>query len=256
MTVDGASPQAGALSPDGTARLLDQMFRLWIEPAIDERCLGLSRSDVTKALVVLPPSAPPQVLVNDAVQFVARVRATRRIEQGEAMTAADFDRIEDLAPAEVDPNAGWIALAKLGDEVVIAFDFRRNRQTAMVLVERADEFEDSARTSLSKGHLGPAIESGFAAMELAVKAEIYLIEDSPSKVHQKRVTWWSRWVELGNAPGESDAILERLYREREASRYADRPISMSVEDVMTALRHVHAVIEHARLSCAPKQLLP
>lgn len=166
------------------------------------------------------------------------------------MTLADFDSIEDLAPVEVDPNAGWIALAKVGDEVVIAFDFRRNRQTAMLLVERADEFEDSARTSLAKRHLGPAIENGFAAMELAVKAEMFLMEDAPSTVHQKRVTWWSKWVALGNAPKESDAILERLYRERDASRHGDRPISMSADDVAIALDHVRAVIEYARQRCA------
>lgn len=247
MTVDSDSPRAGGgLDPEGAATLVDQMFRLWIEPAIAERSLGLSRADVTKALVVLPPSEPPQVLLNDAVQFVARLRATRTIGPGEVVTLADIGSIEHLAPVEVDPNAGWIALAKLGDEVVVAFDFRRNRQTAMVLVERADEFEDAARTSLARTHLGPAIENGFAAMELAVKAEMFLLEDAPSIVHRKRVTWWNTWVELGNAPKESDVILERLYRERDASRYGDRPISMSADEVATALDHVHAVIEHAR----------
>jgi hypothetical protein len=177
-------------------------------------------------------------------------------ESGEPITLASFDSIEDLAPVEVDPNAGWIALAKLGDEAVIAFDFRRNRQTATVLVERAEECEVAAPTSLGKVHLGPAIENGFAAMELAVKAEMYLMEDAPSAVHQKRVTWWSTWVALGNAPKDSDTILERLYREREASRYGDRPISMSVDDVATALDHVQAVIEHVRHSCAPQRAVP
>jgi hypothetical protein len=38
------------------------MFRLWIEPAIEERSLGLSRADITNALVVLPSSARPQAL--------------------------------------------------------------------------------------------------------------------------------------------------------------------------------------------------
>lgn len=74
---------------------------------------------------------------------------------------------------------------------------------------------------------------------------------APSMVHQKRVTW-STYVALGNAPKESDTIIERLHPERDASRYCDRPISMSVDDVATALDHVHAVIEHVRNSCAPQ----
>jgi hypothetical protein len=104
MTVDNDSPQAESLGSEGTAVLLDHMFRLWIEPAIKERSLGLSRTDVTKALVLLPPSQPPQVLLNDAVQFVARFRAAGTIEAGEPVTLADIDSIEDLAPVDVDPG--------------------------------------------------------------------------------------------------------------------------------------------------------
>jgi HEPN domain-containing protein len=133
---------------------------------------------------------------------------------------------------------------------VIAFDFRRNKQTASSLVERAGEFEDAARSSLTKGHLGPAIENGFAAMELAVKAEMYLIDNAPTTVHLKRVGWWSQWVALGNAPQESDSVLKRLYQERPASRYGDQVISMSPDDVARALDHVRQAVEHARVACA------
>lgn len=54
MAGDREPKRNGGLDPEGIATLLDQMFRLWIEPAIEERSLGLSRADVTKALVVLP----------------------------------------------------------------------------------------------------------------------------------------------------------------------------------------------------------
>lgn len=89
-------------------------------------------------------------------------------------------------------------------------------------------------------------------MELAIKAEMYLIDDSPTTVHRERVTWWDQWVELGNAPAGSESILKVLYEERAASRYGDRPIAMSEADVVTALDAVHVVIEHARVSCAER----
>jgi hypothetical protein len=89
-------------------------------------------------------------------------------------------------------------------------------------------------------------------MELAVKAEMFLLYDTPTTVHSQRVTWWSDWVKLGNAPPETDAILEALYGERGASRYGDRPIAMSGADVRSALQHVQTVIEHARHGCSDR----
>lgn len=246
-------PSQPALPPEGAASLLDQMFRLWIEPLIEERQLGLTRADVTKALVILPPSDALKVQINDEVQLIAQVEVTRSIEAGEAVTLGDVQSVAGLQPVEVDPNAGWIAFAKIGNEVIIAFDFRRNRQTASLLVERAHEFVATARASLEKGHLGPAIENGFAAMELAVKAEMYLIDDSPTTVHRERVAFWTDWVKLGNAPTQSDSVLSRLYEERPGSRYGDRPITMTEEEVGGALDQVQSVIEHARLRSAPRE---
>ena len=191
------TPAHGSLPPEGTAALLDQMFRLWIEPAIKDRGLAITRDDVTKALVVMPPSDPPRVLINDEVQLIAHVRAARPIAQGQVVTLEDISNVEDLSPANLDPNAGWIAFAKIGNEITIAFDFRRNRQTSDHLVDLAGEFAATAAASIDAGRSGPAIENGFAAIELAVKAEMFLMFDSPTTVHRERVTWWSEWVRLG-----------------------------------------------------------
>jgi hypothetical protein len=80
MAGDREPKRNEGLDPEGIATRLDQMFRLWIQPAIEEQSLGLSRP--YQGLVVLPPSAPPPFSSNDAVQFVARVRATRASEPG------------------------------------------------------------------------------------------------------------------------------------------------------------------------------
>jgi hypothetical protein len=99
------------LPPEGAARLLDQMFRIWIEPAIEERQLGLSRDDVQKALVVLALGQAPQVSINDEAELVSHFQVTRAIEHGEAVTLGDISGIAGLQAYEVDPNAGWIVLA-------------------------------------------------------------------------------------------------------------------------------------------------
>ncbi|MHB1525541.1 MAG: HEPN domain-containing protein [Candidatus Dormibacteria bacterium] len=229
------------------------MFRIWVEPAVAERGLGLSRSEIVQALVVLAPSDTPRVSINDEVELIASVRAARPIEAGQVVTLGDISGVQDLRPANIDGNAGWLALAKIGNEVTIAFDFRRNRQTAALLVSRALEFTEAATISLGKGHLGPAIENGFAAVELAVKAQMFLLQDNPTKVHRERVTWWSQWEKLGNAPPGASQVLQQLYGERGASRYGDRPISMAPDDVRAALEGLAGIIDLARARNAERQ---
>jgi hypothetical protein len=51
----------GGLDPERIPTLLGQMFRLWIEPAIEERSLGPSRP--YQGPRRSPPSEPPQVLL-------------------------------------------------------------------------------------------------------------------------------------------------------------------------------------------------
>lgn len=95
-----------SLPPEGAARLLDHVFQIWIDRTIAERHPGFQRGDVTKALVVLSPAKLPLVRINDEVELVASVRATRSLEAGEPVTLADFDAVRDLRPKDIDPNAG------------------------------------------------------------------------------------------------------------------------------------------------------
>jgi hypothetical protein len=156
--------------------VLDQMYRLWIEPAIEARCLALSRDQVVKAAVAMPPDRPVEVLLNSEASLIAHVVAQRPIQEGEGLTAADLVDIRDLQLDGIDPNAGWIAFVNIGGVITLAFDFRRNRQTAWELI--------------TTGYLGPAVENGFAAAELALKAQMYLILDSPMRAHHQRLRWW------------------------------------------------------------------
>ena len=237
--------KSGDTEPKFGAALLDQVFRLWVEPAIVERRLGLTRAEVVQALVVMPPSDAPQVFINEEAELIAHVRSAGPIDAGAVAAAADISSVEGVRPANLDPNAGWIAFAKIGDEITIAFDGRRNRETSAVLVERASEFAAAAQESLTRGHLGPAIENGFAAAELAVKAQMFLIQDKPALDHPQRVAWRSQWENLGNAPPGTAHVLQQLYSERPASRYGDREISMRPDDVRSALEAVREIIDLA-----------
>jgi HEPN domain-containing protein len=193
------------------------------------------------------------VSINGDVELIALFRAARAIEAGEAVTLGDISGIEGLRPANIDANAGWLALAKIGNEIIVDFDFRRNRQTAALLVSLAVEFAEAATSSFDRGHLGPAIENAFAAVELAVKAQMFLLQDNPTQAHLERVAWWSQWEKLGNAPSGAAQVLQQLYGERGASRYGDRPISMAPDDVRAALEGVAGIIGLARARNAERE---
>jgi hypothetical protein len=123
-----------------------------------------------------------------------------------------------------------------------------------MLVGRVREFSEAALASLDRGHLGPAIETDFAAAELTVKAEMYLMDDSPTTVHRRRVAWWEQWVGLGDARLNLAPILDRLDGERGAARYGDADIAMSADDVRLTLGNVSAIIDHAEVRCARRPL--
>lgn len=245
---------ASEADPEFSAALQEQIFDLWVEPELQRRGLDMDRDGVSKALVIMAPARPVETLINDEAELVAHVRATRPIEAGEAVTTADFDQIEGVRPFDVDPDAGWICFARLGPQVVIAFDFRRNRARAGRLVERAREFARAARLAHDDGLLGPSIEAAYAAAELAVVGQMLLIDDDPPRDHPKRKRWFVGWTELGNAPETHSRALTMLAKHRRTARYAERPIDMNDRQLAEVLTVVDEMVEHA--ASAISQRLP
>ncbi len=237
--------EASEPDPDFSAGLLEQIFDLWVEPELQRRGVDMGRDGVRKALVVMAPGRRVETLINDEAELVAHVRATRPIEAGEAITTRDFDQVEGVRPFDVDPDAGWICFARLGPQVVIAFDFRRNRARAGRLVERAREFTRTARLAHADGLLGPSLEGAFAAAELAVVGQMLLMDDDPPRAHPKRKRWLVGWTELGNAPEAHSRALTALAKHRRAARYAETAINMNDEQLAEVLSVVDEMVEHA-----------
>lgn len=237
--------EASVPDPDFSAALLEQIFDLWVEPELQRRGVDMGRDGVTKALVVMAPGGRVETLINDEAELVASVRATRPIEAGEPVSAGDFDEVEGVRPFDVDPDAGWICFAQLGPQVVIAFDFRRNRARAGRLVERAREFARAARLAHADGLLGPSLEAAYASAELAVVGQVLLMDDDPPRDHPKRKRWFVGWTELGNAPEAHSRALTALAKRRRAARYAETAINMNGGEVVEVLSVVDEMVEHA-----------
>ncbi len=237
--------ETSADEPELSTSLLEQVFELWVEPELGRSGLQLDRDGVRQALVIMAPGRRVKTLINGEAELVATVRATGPIEAGAPVTTSAFDEIHHLRPHEVDPDAGWVCFVRIGSQVVIAFDFRRNRSRAGRLVERAREFSDAARLALSTGLLAPALENAFASAELAVVAQMLLIHEEAPSGHPARRRWFVGWTDLGNAPVTHSKALSTLAKQRRRARYAEGDPSMGPAAVEKLVDTVDEIIEHA-----------
>jgi hypothetical protein len=224
--VSDKNPSTGSQGDEMAAAVLDQVFDLWILPAIRARGLQLGRDQVRKALVTSKPGSAPKVSVNDEALLSVQVPAPGPVAVGEAVPV-DANAVSALRPITVDPDAAWIALVVLGGQVIVAFDFRRNRATALALLDRADAFLRTANAALAVGDAHPAVETGWAAAELGVMAQMLVIGGSLQQSHPAREQWFANWTSrrLRNAPRAHYQALARLAKLRPWARYgvADPP---------------------------------
>ncbi len=227
-------------------QLLAQIYDFWVQPELDRRGLDIRPEQLTKALIVMAPGRPVGVFFDDEARLVAHVRATRAIAEGENVTGADFDDLRQLMPASVDPDAGWVCFVRINGNTYVAFDFRRNRGKARRKLDRAGEFLATASASLSAGHTAVAVDTAYAAAELAVTAEMMQMHDDPARDHQVKRRWWKDWTELGNAPTEQGRAFAYLAAHRGAARYADRTLTTDAARLERVLETVADTIAHAR----------
>jgi hypothetical protein len=221
-----------------------QVRDLWLLPELERRG-DIRLEDVTKALVVM--GSPVTVQFNDEFALVARsTTPPGGVEAGDQVELRNPGDIERVKPADVDPNTGWLVYWRLGDSIILAFDFRANRAAAAAMLELAESHLVTAKHACGSGNLGPAIDCALSAAELSVKATMHLIGQSEKVSHSQRLRFWDSWVELGNAPSHVAETFQRLTDECEAARYADRPISITTHQVVGAISDVEDIINAAR----------
>jgi HEPN domain-containing protein len=239
---DESGPSADAL--------IDQMFTFWIVPHIEASNLDITRDQVVRALVVLHPHGAPEVKLNEQVELLATVQVRDAVASGEPVTAENVEHVSGIRPAEIEPDAGWIAFTFLpGGGGAVAFDFRYNRDRAVELLKRASEFIATAREALAAGRPGPAVETALAAGELAVTAMTSLqnFTHKGRNAHGARQAWLNNYTHLGNGPQDWYKTMRRLLEARPFARYGDPEGSpLPPESEMAEyLDHVESLIEHA-----------
>jgi hypothetical protein len=250
MTI--GAPDAEGPDEEFWGRVGEELARIYWNPEIERRGGADAVGPIHKALMVHEPNQPPRVLFNGEATFVIQARATRAIERGEPISAADIGEIEDLKPANIHRDAAWAAIVVLPDgRSMLAFDFRRNRGRARDLLELGEEYLLSAQADIAAGRHRCSLESLHAAAELAITALMYLQDDDPVRGkrdrHGKRIRWVTGWAKLGNIPAQAAETLKRLGELRPYARYAvESPIEPPPNEVEGLSVTVALTLQHAR----------
>jgi hypothetical protein len=73
----------------------------------------------------------------------------------------------------------------------------------------------------------------------------HLIENTPTRRHDRREQHWRQWAKLGNVPEAHADTLGALGRARPSARYGDAAVSMTPEQVRAHLDVVSQMLSHA-----------
>lgn len=234
---------SGTGEANKTLALIQQIRTFWLGPELRRRGLPETQP-VSKCLVVMPPTGPITVQIDDEAELIGTVRVNKAMPAGAAVTTADISSVEGLRPASVDVNAGWICLAEIGGTwTIVNFDFRYNRGSATQLLSLASEHLASARDDLQAGRERAAVDAAWSAAELAVQAQMMLI-NVVTKDHKSRNKWWESWQQLGNAPSDQGA-LKRLASERPNARYGEGPLGLTQTELDNLMFTVEGMVQHA-----------
>jgi hypothetical protein len=237
--------------------LIDQMFTLWILPHIERSNLDVSRDQIVQAVVILHPNGAPEVLLNDQAELVAKAKVRGAVAAGEPVTTENVEQLSALRPANVPPNAGWIAFALLpGSGIMVAFDFRYNRDRATELLDRAQEFLVTGREALASGRIGPSVETALAAGELAITAMASLqnIVHKGRNSHGARQAWLNSYTHVGNGTPDWYRAMRHLLEARPSARYGDpqgRDLPTPTE-LAEFLAHVEDLVQYAMQQAADR----
>ncbi|MEX1195742.1 MAG: HEPN domain-containing protein [Dehalococcoidia bacterium] len=232
-------------------RFFSQALELWVNPELERRRKAgrlMEGFELKRLQVVMipPPNERNIVRLNDEVAPIAAYRFDGPVTKGQEIEV-DPARIQGfrLAPDD-DPNAGHLTMVRFGDRWVTHFDFTYNRERAQNHLQASREFLNAARSALRDGMVRPACDTLFAAIELAVKAEMLLSPRGETKRHREWLRRFTEWTRLGNAPAASQEVLSKLSHLRTAARYLQGELDIDPGTLEDYASKIESQITHVQ----------
>jgi uncharacterized protein (UPF0332 family) len=228
---------------ESSDRTLQQVFELWVIPEVERRRSSGQLSpnfQLWRAQIVFDVDAPVRVRLNDEVQSVMKVRASRAITKGEAVGMNDFSEVVSIELTGNDPNAAHITVFFHQGTWYLSWDTRYNVQWIDTTIKTANEFMESARENLNSSppRLRSFTENLFSSVELLAKAVLLVLSDKKvlrGKTHGLIKSNFNKWSNLGNIDSDFANLLNELERMRDPARYGLEPWELPVEEAQSLL---------------------
>lgn len=229
--------------------LVEQVFELWVNPELKRRGLQLSRDEITQVVVEMPAhDGDLMVSLNQDAEIVAMTTAKRDLKAGETVYLEDIDQINEIYPTNVNPNSGWICYVRISGRELVTFDLRPNKAKASALLQKAQEYLDTAK-SMADRSPDVSIDNAHSAAELTVQAQMLLMRNETNN-HRVRRKWFAGWTELENSPRHHSDLLFDLANQRSAARYGAERVALKPGRLNEILDTVQEMIDTATVRIA------
>ncbi|MGI8425771.1 MAG: hypothetical protein ACR2FO_02645 [Actinomycetota bacterium] len=226
-------------------------WELLIAPAL--AAAGMQVDNFAAAFVEFPVEGGHRTLLNEKARPHIEIEPIRKELSGQPVRSDTIARMVAIGIVE---SSGWLFCVRTGDDMCAwAFDFRRDPTRAKLTAALAGDYASAAHNSIRQDLLGPATELTFAAIELALMADL-LLQGHATKAHHQRISLVEGWAKHGTFPVTRAKLLRDLCRKhRPPARYAEGRLELTAEELAKAVamadQMVKEVLGHFEASDLP-----
>jgi len=168
-------------------RTINQLMEIFISKEMEKRGVKEFHAAIVE---IFDDGKPPKVYLNEEATFILTFKDKKLNLNSIGPMTIDLKEIENIEwhNEVLDKNSAKFFIIHWGkDYWILDFDFRYNKGTAKIKLERAEEFLDAAKKLNFPNNLNPLIYLLWSVYELIVDAKLYLLpQQKPKPKHGDR----------------------------------------------------------------------
>lgn len=221
---DGGSEDDGA--GDLGSKIFANLRELFFDPEIKKRREDGSlppEVGVWAVQAIMPESGGTTIRLNEEIKGLAIIKSSRVAAVGDSVAFHELDGLEGFELATTELDCGHVTgLQMASGRWFLAFNFLRGRARAKDIVDRAEQFLETAEFCIGRGLSGPAVDNLFSAAELLAKAYL-IMHMSPAatrRTHSSIASALNAEGRLRNVPADFVRLFNQLSNLRDSARYS------------------------------------
>lgn len=235
-------------------KVFENLTQFYFDPEISQRKEnGLLNDDfVLQHAQALIFADNRKTIVRLNSEVVAKVKVKDEIDHTQPDFNPNCGDVEKIEIAEDEfLDCGHITMITFKDGRLLKFDFAYNKKKCKKLINNAAEFLSTAKLALQDEHLNASIDNAFSSIELLAKAQLLMEANKkidPASKHKGIHSGLNLRYKnsLSETEREFRKWFNKLSSERRNARYLDNSVSLSKEDLTTAINSIDEF--HADLS--------